>query len=144
MSQIITGEGLLDSLEGADIEFLQPSDYSTNDNTISAISAINPLTGKTESAPLVGDAIAQRQFLQPNNFEFSQPYLSLQNPNSSVLDQQNTNPNKEFISVTELTTSNVIGNRNNLGVSSVISNGFQLTDSHAFTPLVHSDWWVGR
>jgi hypothetical protein len=141
------GEAIFDSIEGGDIELLLSSDVPSYDRLIEPTDAddVNPLTGKTEGAPLVGEVVAQRQFFQRADVDLFQPHIGFQSSGTSVFDQQDiNNRSAEFSPSTESAFSNVVGNRNVPNLVSVISNNFQLTDTSAFTPLVHSDWWMSR
>jgi hypothetical protein len=140
------GEAIFDSIEGGDIELLLSSDVPSYDRLIEPTDAddVNPLTGKSEGAPLVGEVVAQRQFFQRADVDLFQPHIGFQSSGTSVFDQQDTNRSTEFSPSTESAYSNVVGNRNVPNLVSVISNNFQLTDTSAFTPLVHSDWWMSR
>ena len=140
------GEAIFDSIEGGDIELLLSSDVPSYDRLIEPTDAddVNPLTGKSEGAVLVGEVVAQRQFFQRNDVDLFQSHIGFQSSDTSVFDQQDTNRSTEFSPSTESAYSNVVGNRNVPNLVSVISNNFQLTDTSAFTPLVHSDWWMSR
>ena len=139
IKEVYGEEAIFDSIEGGDIELLQSSYNQLNDS-----SDINPLTGKTEDAVLVGEVIAQRQFFQRNDVELLQPSIGFQNSGFSLFDRQDTNRIIEFSPSTESAFSNVVGNRNVPNLDSVISTNFQLTDKSAFAPLVESNWWMSR
>jgi hypothetical protein len=146
IKEAFDGEAIFDSIEGADIELLLSSDDYFSDRLIEPTDAddLNPLTGKSEGTVLVGEVVAQRQFFQRNDVDLFQSHIGFQSSGTSVFDQQDTNRSTEFLPSTESAYSNVVGNRNVPNLVSVISNNFQLTDTSAFTPLVHSDWWMSR
>ena len=140
------GEAIFDSIEGADIELLLSSDDYFSDRLIEPTDAddVNPLTRNTEGAVLVGEVVGQRQFFQRTDVDLLQSHIGFQSSGTSVFNQQDINRSNEFSPSTESAFSNAVGNRNFPNLVSVISNNFQLTDTSAFTPLVHSDWWMSR
>ena len=128
-------EAIFDSVEGADIEFLQffdgyATDYSDN---------IDALTGKAEGAMLVGEESSAMDLGMSEAAQFidwgsANPLLNFQNTGFSILDQQQISQGLEF--GVELTKSNVVLGSNKSQTSSISDSSQLLGDS--LTP-----WWLG-